>query len=110
MVREAVDQGDRAGRVGKDGVPLLKEQVRGHDDGALLVSATDDLKQQVRGVGVVGEVPDLVNGQNLRPGIGAQSALQRARGVLAVQIEQEVRRGDEARRVARQHRLVQQVS
>ena len=90
MVREPVDERDRAGRVREDGVPLFEEQVRRHHDGALLVAATDDLKQQVRRVGVVGQVPDLVNGEDLRPRIGAQPALERARGVLAVQIEQEV--------------------
>ena len=55
-MRKAVDQGDRTGRVGKDRVPLLKEQIGRDDDRALFVAATDDLKQQVGGVGVVGEI------------------------------------------------------
>ncbi len=38
MVREPVDERDRARRVREDGVPLLEEQVRRHDDRALLVA------------------------------------------------------------------------
>ena len=51
-MREAVDEGDRTGRVRKDRVPLLEEQIRGDDDRALFVAATDNLKEQVGGVGL----------------------------------------------------------
>jgi hypothetical protein len=67
------------------------------------------LKQEVRGVSVVGQVSNLIDGENLRPRVRAQAALERTRGLLPVQIEEQVRRGDEERRVACQHGLVQQV-
>ena len=50
----------------------------------MLVAATDDLKEQVGGVGVVGQVADLVNARELRTRVGAQPPFERARGVLAV--------------------------
>ena len=109
VMREAVDERDGTGRVWEDGVPVFEDQVRRHDDRALFVPTTDDLKQQVRRVGVIGQVSDFINGENLRARVGAQPTLERARGLLPVQIEQQVRRGDEERRVACEHRLVQQV-
>ena len=46
VVCQTVDQGDRTGRVRKDRVPLLEEQIGGDDDRAVFVATTDDLKQQ----------------------------------------------------------------
>ena len=66
---------DRTRGVREDGVPVLEEQVRRDDDGALLVSPADRLKQEVRGVGVTGQISNLIDGENLRPGVGAQAAL-----------------------------------
>ena len=54
MVRQTVDQGDRTGRVRKDRVPLLEEQIGSDDDRALFVATTDDLKEQVGRVGLFG--------------------------------------------------------
>ena len=79
-MRESVDEGDGTGRVREDGVPLFEEQVRGDDDRALLVATTDDLKEEIGRMGVVGEVPDLIDGQDLRARVGAQpNARARAR-------------------------------
>ena len=52
--REAVYEGDGAGRVGEDGVPLLEEQIRRDEQRSLLIATTHDLKQEIGGVGVVG--------------------------------------------------------
>ena len=43
VVGEAIDQRDRAGGVGKDGVPVLERQVRRHEQGAVFIAAADDL-------------------------------------------------------------------
>lgn len=44
MVSEPVDEGDDAGGVGKDGVPILEGEVGGDDQGpSFLVSGVDDL-------------------------------------------------------------------
>ena len=60
MVGEAVDQrGDAAG-VGEDVGPFVEGEIGREDEGLLLVAPRDDLEEQVRGAGVVGEVADLV--------------------------------------------------
>ena len=109
VVREPIDQRDRTGRVGKDGVPLLEEQIGRNDDRALFVASTDDLKQEVGRVGVIGQIADLIDRQDLRTRVGAQPPFEGAGGVLAIQIQQQVRGGDEERGVAGEDRLVQQV-
>ena len=63
MVGQPVDQGDGARGVGKDGVPVLEGQVGGDQQGAVLVASADDLEDQVRGAGVVGEVAEFVDAQ-----------------------------------------------
>ncbi len=108
MVREAVDQGDGAGRVGKDRVPRLEGQVGGHDDRLLLVATTDDLKEEIGGVRIVGQVPDLER-EELRAHVGAESGFEGARSVLAVEIEHEIGRGEKERGVAREGGLVDEV-
>ena len=61
MVGQPVDQGDGARGVGKDGVPVLEGQVGGDQQGAVFVAAADELEDQVRGTGVVGEVAQFVD-------------------------------------------------
>ena len=109
VVREAVDEGDRAGRIGKDGVPLLEGQIRRDEDGFLLVATADNLKEEIGGVGVVGQIADFVDGEQVRPGIGAEATFERARRVPAVEIEHEIGRREKAGGVAGQDRLVDEV-
>ncbi len=82
VVDEAVDQGDDAGGVGEDLVPFGEGAVGG-DQGAFgLVAAADQFEQQV-GVAVgVGEIADLVDDQQVRGGVVAESAAQ---GGIAVE-------------------------
>ena len=61
MVREPVNQGDRTRRIRKDRVPLFEREIGRNEEGAMFIAPTDDLKEEVRGVGVVGEVSDLVD-------------------------------------------------
>ena len=88
VVREAVDEGDGAGRVGEDGVPLLEGQIRRDEEGFLLVATTHDLKEEIGGVGVVGQVANFINGEQVGPGVGnvtfagspARAGMHRSRG------------------------------
>ena len=47
VVGQAVDEGDGAGGVGEDGVPVLEGQVGGDEQGAVLVTAADELEEEV---------------------------------------------------------------
>ena len=69
VVSQAVDQGDGAGGVGEDGVPVLERQVGCDEQGAVLVTTTDELEEQVGGAGVVGEVAQFVDHDQRRPGL-----------------------------------------
>ena len=51
MVGQAVDQGDGARGVGKDGVPVLERQVGGDEQGAVFVTAADEVEEEVGGSG-----------------------------------------------------------
>ena len=84
MVCEPVDERDGAGRVGEDGVPLLEGQIRGDDDRFLLVAAAHELKEEVGGVRIVGQVADLIEGEERRARVGAEPAFEGARGVLSI--------------------------
>jgi hypothetical protein len=57
-------------------------------------------------MGVVGEVPDLVNAQQGGPGVVSEAAIEPARGLLAIEIEQEIGRRGEERGVALQDGLM----
>lgn len=62
---EAVEKGCDAGGVGKDGVPVGKGTVGGDEDRAAFVAAVNDFEEEVGGRGVVGEVADLVNAEEI---------------------------------------------
>lgn len=51
VMREAIDEGRGARRIGEDGVALLEGEVSRHHDGRLFVARRDDLKEEVGGVG-----------------------------------------------------------
>ena len=106
MVGEAVDEGDGAGGVGEDGVPLLEGQVGGEEQGAVLVAAADELEEEVGGAGVVGEVSDLIDDEQSGPGVVTETPLEGARGLLAVEVEEEVGGGGEEGGVAGKDGLV----
>ena len=46
---QAADQGDGARGIGKDGVPVLERQVGGDEQGAVFVTAADELEEEVGG-------------------------------------------------------------
>ena len=56
------------------------------------VAAAHDLKQEVGGMGVVGQVANLVNREEAGADVGAQPPLEGARGLLTGEIEDRDRR------------------
>ena len=77
--------------------------------GAVLVATADDLEEEVGGVGIVGEVANLIDGEQGGARVVAEAAFEGAGGLLAIEIEQQVRGGDEARAVAGQDDLMDDV-
>ena len=106
VVSQAVDQGDGAGGVGEDGVPVLERQVGCDEQGAVLVTTADELEEQVGGAGVVGEVAQFVDHDQRRPGVVAEAAFEGACGLLSVEVEQEVGGGGEEGGVSGEDGLV----
>jgi hypothetical protein len=66
---------------------LLERQIRRHHQGSLFVAAADHLKQQVRRVGIVAEVPNFVDGEQRGFGVTPEAPLERAGGLLPIEIE-----------------------
>jgi hypothetical protein len=87
MMGEAINERHSTGRVGKDRIPLLERQIRRHDQGSVFVAAADHLKEEVRGVRIVAEVPNLVDDEQRGFGVAAEAPLERAGGLLPIEIE-----------------------
>jgi hypothetical protein len=81
VVREAVDEPDGAGGVGEDRVALAKGGIGGKHDGLLFVATRDDLEEEVGGAGIVGQVADLGDAQELWASVGGRSRRSRPRAV-----------------------------
>ena len=75
----------------------------------MLVAAADDLEEEIGGVGIVGEVANLVDGEQGGARVVAKAAFEGAGSLLAIEIEQQVRGSDEARGVAGQDDLMDDV-
>ena len=90
VVGQAVDEGDGAGGVGEDGVPVFEGQVGGDEQGAVLVTAADELEEEVGGPCVIGEISHLVAHQERGPGVVPEASFERTGSFLTVEIEQEV--------------------
>ncbi len=65
---ETVDDGGDTGRRREDLVPLGKRLVGGDEDRLVLVSSGDHLVEEVGMTGVVGQVSELVDDEDLGPG------------------------------------------
>ena len=61
MVHEAVDHGCSHGDITEDLAPAPEGLVGGHDHAGSLVARTDELEEEVRGLGLEGDVADLVD-------------------------------------------------
>ncbi len=63
VMSKAVDQRDGTRRIREDRAPFHEGSVRRQHNRFLLIAAAHDLKQEVGRMGVVREIPDLVNAE-----------------------------------------------
>lgn len=101
MVNQPVHQRRRQSVIAKDGVPLAEFEVGGDDEAFLLVAVGDDLKQQLGGILVQRNEPNLVDHNQFRALQGVQKAMQGALLVLLQQQVGKLRGGKEAGAFAR---------
>jgi hypothetical protein len=71
MVDEPVDHGGCADLVAEDLAPAPEGFVAGHDQGGAFVAAADELEEQVRRIGLEGDVADFVDDEQR---VAAQAA------------------------------------
>src|SRR5262245_47536772 len=83
--------------------------IDGDLDPSMFVSAAHDLKEEVGRMGVVGQVADLIYRKEAGAEIAAKAVLQGAGGLLPGEIEDQIGGRQEARRVAGEDRLVDDI-
>ena len=106
IVDQAIDERDDTGGIGEDLAPFGERSVGGHQGGSFLVTAADQLEHQI-GVAVgIGQIPDLVDCQELWPGVVAQAAAQRGVAVECAQIAEQLAGAGEQHRVTADQCLV----
>ena len=93
MVYEPVDHGRRDGGVAEDLAPATEGLVGRDDHAGALVTGRDQLEEQVGGLGLEGDVADLVNDQQRDPAEPLQRFVQSPRGVLGGESVDPGRRG-----------------
>jgi hypothetical protein len=69
---ESVEEGRNRTGIGEDGVPVLEGAICWDDKRGALVTAIDNLVEEVGCRGVVGEIAHLVNTKEMGPGIEAE--------------------------------------
>ncbi len=106
VVHEAVDQRNDAGSVGENVAPLGKGAVGGDQRALGLVAARDQLEHQVGMAVGVGQVADLVDHQQLRPGVVAQAAAQGRVAVERAEVAEQLAGAGEQHGVAVDQRLM----
>ena len=97
---KSVDEGNNAGSAGKDSAPLLEAQVGGDHGGAVFMSATDDVVEEVGGASIAGQIPKLVQDQQIRVQVAFQSAFEGGQRFLLKQVGERGGEGGEADAVA----------
>jgi hypothetical protein len=87
---QAVDERDGAAGIGEEGRPVGEGQVgRQHQTLAFIPSA-DDLKEEVGGAGIVGEIPELVQDQEAALAVVVEPTRETARRFLAAEVQEEL--------------------
>src|SRR5947209_3062619 len=109
VMDDAIDERGGRGSVGEDRRPLAERQVGGEHEALALVAAADDLKEEVGGARVVGQVADLVDDEEAALAVVVQPAGQAARRLLTAEVEEELGGGGEEHVVAGEHRGVRDV-
>jgi hypothetical protein len=77
VLSEAVDEGADARGVVKDRAPEFVGKVGGDHNRALLVTTTDDVKEQVGGARIAGHISELVEDEQVRCGVASESSFGR---------------------------------
>ena len=95
-VDEAVDEGDHTSGVGEDVVPFPERFVGGEDNGAVLISARDDLEEEVGIAVVIGEIAELVDTKDSGLGVAAKAPGKRRIGVLGGEVVEHIGGGGKA--------------
>ena len=84
-------------------------KIGGENGALLLVSAADDLKQQI-GVAVIeGEKADFIEDEQTDFGVVLEPTIERSRGFLGAEVEQQLRGGNEERGVPCECRVMSDV-
>ena len=76
--------------LGEDGVPVLERQVGGDEQGSVFVAPANELEDEVGGAGVVGEAAEFVDDEQGELDVAAEPAFDGSRGLLPVEVEEEV--------------------
>ena len=98
VVREPVEESDDGCGTLEDLVPLRKRLVGGDDRGDALISAGDDLEEQVSGSRVVAEITDFVDAEQLRTRVVTEPLLKGVSRLALGQIgKQSARDGKQSR-------------
>src|ERR1019366_3085899 len=88
VLSEAIDESTEAGSVVEHGAPLLESEIGRDDDGADFVATADDMKEQVRGAAVAGDVPELVEDKKVGSRVATEASLGRGDGFLLHEIRE----------------------
>jgi hypothetical protein len=72
---EAVDGGERHGRVGEDLAPLAERLVGGDQQRSAVVARADQFEQDARLRLVLGEIGEVVEDQQVSPALGRDRVL-----------------------------------
>ena len=76
VVEQSVEDGRCEDLVAEDRAPLGDELVGGDEHAALLVAARDEPKEEMRAALLEGQVPELVEDEQLRLGLEAELLIQ----------------------------------
>lgn len=100
VVKQPIEDGRGHDRVSEDRTPFSDGPVRRHQHGAALVAAADELEEQMRRIGLEGQIAELVDDQELGLGIVREPLLEPALAMGLGQLGDERRRRREQDRVA----------
>jgi site-specific DNA recombinase len=96
LVGDPVNDGLREPRVGEYFGPLAERQVRGHDQRPAFVAFADDLEDELGGAVREGQIPQLVQEQDLDSGVAADDAGELFAAVGFLELGREAGEGGEA--------------
>jgi hypothetical protein len=100
MVQEAVEDGGGYHRIPEDLAPFAYTAIAGHQEAAPLIAPRDELEEEMRGVGLEGQIAELIDDQELRLGEVAQPLLDPIIEVGLGEARHERGRRDKEHRVA----------